>query len=78
MKDLLTLVDEEPHAEYEDGGIVLKAIDGKAFPATPAAPFWTSSVYAPDPTRAWVVDFATGIASPQPRGARHYVRCVRP
>ncbi len=76
MKELLTLVDEQPHAEYEDGGLVSRTIDKSAFPLTPAVEFWSSSVYAADPSQAWVIDFRTGAASPRKKSEPHAVRCV--
>jgi hypothetical protein len=78
MKELLTLVDEQPHDEYENGAFVPKAIDGNAFPSTPAVLFWTGSSNAADATTAWAVDFKTGAASLHPKAEAHVVRCVRP
>jgi len=78
MKELQTLVDEQPHDEYENGALVRKAIDGSAFPATPAVPFWSGSTGAADPGSAWVVDFASGAATLRDKNELHPVRCVRP
>ena len=78
MKELLTLVDEQPHQEYEDGGLVSITIDPNAFPSTPAVPFWTGSGVAGDSTMAWTVDFSTGVAEPHAKIESHPVRCVRP
>jgi hypothetical protein len=78
MKELLTIVDEEPHDEYENGALVPKAIDGNAFPSTPAVLFWSGSSNAVDPTTAWAVDFMTGVATLHPKTETHPVRCVRP
>lgn len=77
MKELLTLVDEQPHDEYEDGGLVARTIDRSAFPLTPAAEFWTSTTSAADPSLGWVVDFSTGAALLRNKGEKHFVRCVR-
>jgi Protein of unknown function (DUF1566) len=77
MKELLTLVDEQPHDEYEDGGLVSRTIDRSAFPLTPAVEFWSSSDYAIDPSQAWVVDFRTGAATPRSKTDTHAVRCVQ-
>ena len=77
MKELLTLVDELPHDEYENGTLVPKAIDRSAFPSTPSVEFWSGSEYAPNPMMAWVVDFKTGAARPRHKMEMHYVRCVR-
>jgi hypothetical protein len=77
VKELLTLVDEEPHDEYEDGKLVAKVIDGNAFPGTPADWFWSSSRNADNPSEAWAVSFATGEARKFATTASHWVRCVR-
>jgi len=78
MKELQTLVDEQPHDEYENGTLVRKAIDGNAFPSTPAVPFWSGSAGAGNPGSAWSVDFATGATSLRDKSELHPVRCVRP
>ena len=77
-KELLTIVDESPHIEYEGGQLVPKAIDGNAFPgAAVTFPYWTSSPYAPVAGYAYTVNFHTGIPLQgdvtQPA---FYVRCV--
>ena len=78
VKELLTLVDELPHTEYENGSLIAKSIDRSAFPSTPAAEFWSGSEYVTVGTdQAWVVDFATGAAHPRPKTEAHFVRCVR-
>jgi hypothetical protein len=79
VKELLTLVDEEPHQELLlDGTTVYVAIDGRAFPDTPSrAHFWTSS---PAVTQAgaqrMTVEFTIGEASFAFDGEQHLVRCV--
>jgi hypothetical protein len=79
-KELLTLVDESPHLEYQDGGLVSVAIDGNAFPPpTPVQPYyyWTSSISPVDPATAYVVDFTSGVAyTPNIAQSSEYVRCV--
>lgn len=56
------------------------AISSKAFPGTPAEPFWTSTprAVAKNPLRAWTIDFGEGTAG---NGARRTgelrVRCAR-
>jgi hypothetical protein len=81
-KELLTLVDENPHFEYENGGLVPHAIDPQAFPGTAVGtPYWTSSMYPEDPTQssAYAVDFRNGQAfqtSTAPTTVL-FVRCVR-
>jgi hypothetical protein len=61
-KELMTIVDETPHVEYDtsSGQLVTKWIDGDAFPAALVAPaYWTSSV-APGAASAYSVDFHSG------------------
>jgi hypothetical protein len=45
FRELLTLVDENPHDEWDQssGTTSLRYIDKNAFPATPAGPFWSMS-----------------------------------
>jgi hypothetical protein len=75
-KELLTLVDEAPHLEYENASLVLKWIDPRAFFGTPVgAPYWTSSAYQAT-GKAYVVDLGTGTAFVQPVGLGGLVRCV--
>lgn len=61
MKELLTIVDENVHAEYENGVAVPKAIDSHAFLGTPSQCFWTTPLLAGN--KAWGVSFRTGDAS---------------
>jgi Protein of unknown function (DUF1566) len=79
VKELLTLVDEEPHTEYDSSQVVTKMIDGQAFPNTPVdQPFWTSS-QAPD-GKVWGLSFATGTLVELDPGAAApsaYVRCLK-
>ena len=81
-KELLTLVDELPHVEYEGGQLVEKWIDGNAFPGVTAAPvtmygYWTSSAYpVPPGGYAYTVNFSSGIPQPQTVTTPQYVRCV--
>lgn len=75
LKELLTIVDEDPHYEYEGTQNVLHYIDQSAFPKTPAKAFWTSSMR--DASHAWTVDFGSGQTDPADTGATvAYVRCV--
>lgn len=80
VKELLTIVDEEPHQEYDTSfnpPIVFKAIDQLAFPDTPTdKPYWTST---PGPTAGtfYVVSFATGKTDVRPQSEQNHVRCVR-
>ncbi len=76
-KELLTLVDESPHYEYENGRMQV-AIDGNAFPGTPvtnnSGDYWTSS--ASGASNVFVVEFQHGTANALPSGSTAYVRCV--
>lgn len=75
VKELLTLVDEDPHKVYVDGSTPDLYIDRNAFPTTPPARFWTSS-----PTKAltaWTVNFGNGQPEAQPPGNLNLNRCVR-
>jgi hypothetical protein len=77
MKELLTIVDEEPHLEYENNRVVPKMIDPSAFPDTPGSLFWTSSVDPDDSNKVWTVNFRDGTASAtEVTTTQAYVRCV--
>jgi Protein of unknown function (DUF1566) len=76
-KELLTLVDEAPHTEYENGQLVAKAIDPDAFPGTAIDhAYWTSSPYAGVPNNAYTVSFDTGLPAAEDTLHSNYVRCV--
>jgi hypothetical protein len=81
-KELLTLVDESPHPEYDTttGTLVYKAIDSFAFgfQYTPITPpyYWSSSVSAPDSSAAYLVDFRSGATLMLVMSATNFVRCV--
>lgn len=76
-KELLTIVDEQPHLEYRGSALVSVAIDGNAFPQTPVDNyFWTSSVFPQDSTFGYAVIFSTGQAFQNTQGNSAYVRCV--
>lgn len=76
-KELLTLVDEAPHTEYENGALVQKAIDPNAFPRILVdTPYWTSSASAAQPGNAYSVNFHTGVPQIQDELNSLYVRCV--
>lgn len=56
------------------------AINREFFPNTPygsADRFWSSTVYAPTESKAWVVDFSSGNSLSYPRTSFNYVRIVR-
>lgn len=77
IKELLTLVDESPHEEYdsEKGANRARAIDRLAFPKTPPSYFWSSSTGSDG--RVWVVDFSDGsTALVKSDNTSAYVRCV--
>jgi hypothetical protein len=76
-KELLTIVDEVPHEEYEGGQLVLKAIDSHAFPGTSTtSAYYSSSLMPSSPGSAFAVSFHTGQALPQDVATTAYVRCV--
>ena len=78
-KELLTLVDEHPHDEYENGALVSHAIDPNAFPGTSVTwAYWTSSMNPEDTFQlsAYAIDFKTGQAYVQQTSTTLYVRCV--
>lgn len=77
VKELLTIIDEEPHEEYEFGAIVSKTIDDLAFKDTPAGlPYWTSTP-APGIGMFWTVSFQTGKMEPREQSTKANARCVR-
>jgi hypothetical protein len=61
VKELLTIVDEDVHAEYENGAPAEKAIDSHAFLGTPSQCFWTTPIVAGN--IAWTVSFRNGDAN---------------
>ncbi|MEV7144738.1 DUF1566 domain-containing protein [Streptomyces tauricus] len=67
VKELATLVDD---------GRVTPAIDRTAFPDTPGTgAYWSSSVFAPDPSQRWFLSYNDGITSHRSLDGAH-VRCV--
>jgi hypothetical protein len=76
-KELMTIVDETPHVEYEGGQLVTKWIDGYAFPAAPVAqPYWTSSMYPAIAGYAYAIDFGSGLPQQANTPSSNFVRCV--
>jgi hypothetical protein len=82
-KELLTIVDESPHVEYDmaTNTTVYKAIDFNAFgfdntPVT--APYWSSSLWTgtAHAGEAFVVWFDTGRTDFLSTGVATFVRCV--
>ena len=80
MKELLTIVDETPHYEFENGVNQAKMIDVNAFPRSPTNfEYWSSTPSAADPVNdGWAVKFRTGENVTQGQNQSGYVRCVRP
>lgn len=85
LKELLSLIEEEPHAEYEGAENVTKMIDKRAFglnetrvPYTPVdAAYWTSSL-AGTGTSRYTVDFQDGrVSAVSPTNTNARARCVR-
>ena len=75
LKELLTLIDEEPHEEYDGTKNVPRYIDARAFSGTPAEAFWSSSMK--DAATVWTVDFGTGETKTADVGDQRRVRCVQ-
>jgi hypothetical protein len=76
IKELLTLLDEEPHNEYEFGAVVPKMIDQLAFDGTPVdLPYWSSS--PAEGGLFWTLDFKNGLMVALPPAGPANVRCVR-
>lgn len=77
VKELLTIVDEEPHLEYEQSANRPKFIDASAFPGTPYdGPFW-SQTPGPTPDTVLGVDFHTGMIVDMPKSGQGYIRCMK-
>jgi hypothetical protein len=76
IKELLTILDEEPHDEYEFGMVVPKMIDALAFADTPVdLPYW-SSTPAPG-NKFWTLSFKTGLMEARASTETARARCVR-
>ena len=76
VKELLTILDEEPHQEYESGAVVPKRLDALAFPDAPIGkPYWTST--PADATSMWAVNFSTGEMVKVATSDSALSRCVR-
>ena len=80
VKELLTLVDEQPHQEYDIAlaKTVTKMIDQNAFGSFTGedAPYWSST---PTGTTGehWAVSFRDGTMSKVLDGTQIYARCVK-
>ena len=80
VKELLTLVDEDPHQEYDTTQnpprVVFKSIDQLAFPDVPTdLPYWTSTPAGGG--KFWTVDFTTGKTAALDGSSMANVRCIR-
>lgn len=75
VKELLTLVDEDPRKIYADGGDAYLYIDRNAFPTAVPGLYWTSS-RDPSMPMGWVVDFGSGLTTLVTPAASLYARCV--
>lgn len=76
VKELLTLIDEDPHVEYEFGTNVTKLIDQPAFDGTPVdQPYWTQT--PADAGKVWTLNFSTGAMTAHDPTANGHTRCVR-
>jgi hypothetical protein len=53
------------------------SINSAAFPSTPSNYFWTSTIYQPSPTNAWIIDFRNGVVVSLDVSNDCFVRCVR-
>jgi hypothetical protein len=79
VKELLTIVDESPHNEYDFKSVVAKFYDQGAFDGTPIdLPYWTSTPAASAGVDMfWTVDFGTGLMHPLAKTGKANARCVR-
>lgn len=79
VKELLTIVDEDPHRLYDDGGIAYRWIDRYAFPTAAPARYWSSSTVTGGGGngQAWAVDFSSGLPTIESPTAALHGRCVR-
>jgi hypothetical protein len=75
IKELLTILDEEPHLEYEGGKNVPKMYDQPAFDGTPVDyPYWTNTPAGPG--MYWTLNFSTGAMLALPMTSKANARCV--
>jgi hypothetical protein len=76
VKELLTIIDEEPHQVYFDGGTPYIYVDRNAFPTAKPETYWSSSASTIN-NQVWTVDFGTGQTQPDNGIVPHLNRCVR-
>jgi hypothetical protein len=60
-----------------EGRCFFPAINGRVFPATPTAFFWSSSPYAALSSGAWSVDFGSGAVNASIKSGLNHIRLVR-
>jgi hypothetical protein len=60
-----------------EGACGFPAINGRVFPSTPAAFFWSSSPYAGQDNGAWSLDFGYGSVNASVKNGSLHVRLVR-
>lgn len=79
LKELLTILDEAPHNEYEFGAVVPKMIDQLAFAGTPVdMPYWSSTPASASGDMVWTLNFRTGeMKAVSTTSGTAHVRCVR-
>ncbi len=78
VKELLTIVDEDPHQEYEFGKTVTKAIDQLAFGSyTGVDKPYFSSTPTGTTDEVWGVSFADGTMVRLKKTDQAYARCVK-
>jgi hypothetical protein len=78
VKELLTLVDEQPYQEYEFGKTVTKHIDQNAFGSYTGedAPYWSGTPTGTGNER-WGVSFKDGTMVRMAESSAGYARCVK-
>jgi hypothetical protein len=79
VKELLTLVDEQPHQEYEFGKTVTKMIDQNAFGSYTGEDFayWSSTPTGSIANEYWGVSFRDGTMTRLKSTDEAYARCVK-
>lgn len=75
LRELATLLDNQPRQVLVGGVSKPLHIDQNAFPRTPPDVFWTATV-APD-GKVFVIDFGSGEIRTQTPGTPAYLRCIQ-
>jgi hypothetical protein len=73
--ELMSLLDYGQVTGFGQAQVPL--INGIVFPATPADPYWSSTVVGGSASVAWYVDFGYGVASTSAQSDPNNFRCVR-